>query len=64
MVGRGSYEEQERHTFFGISQTHCDGPGEHLKCVAEANQILVNIHYKNENTAVTFEAYITRIKDS
>ena len=46
MVGRGSYEEQERHTFFGISQSHYDGPGEHLKCVAEANQILVNIHYK------------------
>ena len=32
--------------------------------MAEANQILENIHYKNENTAVTFEVYDTRIKES
>ena len=40
-------------------RTHYDGPGEYLKRVAEANQILETIHYKNENTAVTFEVYIT-----
>ena len=43
---------------------HYDGPGEHIKRVTKANQILENIHYKNENTAVTFEVYVTRIKES
>ena len=32
--------------------------------MAEANQILENIHYKNENTAVTSKIYVTRIKES
>ena len=49
---------------FGNLQTQNDRPGEHLKLVVEANQILENIHYKNENTAVTFEVYDTRIKES
>ena len=30
----------------------------------KANHILDDIHYKNENTAVTFEVYDTRIKES
>ena len=30
----------------------------------EANQILDNIHYNNENIAVTFEVYVTSIKES
>ena len=49
---------------FGNLRTHYDGPGEHLKCVSKANQILENIYYKNENTGVTFEVYVTRIKES
>ena len=49
---------------FGNLQIHYDGPREYLKRLAEANQILKNIHYKNENTAVTFEVYVTTIKDS
>ena len=32
--------------------------------MAKANHLFENIHYKNENTAVTFEAHVTRIKDS
>ena len=32
--------------------------------MVEANQILENIHHKNENTAVTFEVCATRIKES
>ena len=32
--------------------------------MAEADKILENIHYKNENTAVTFEVYVTRIKEA
>ena len=47
---------------FGKLQTRHDGPEENLKRVAKANQILENIHHKNENTAVTFEVYVTRIK--
>ena len=49
---------------FGNLRTHCDGPGEHLKRVAKENQILENIYYKYENTAVTFEIYVTRIKEA
>ena len=49
---------------FGNLRTHYDGPQEHVKCVAKANQILENIHYKNLKTAVTFEVYVTRIKES
>ena len=45
-------------------QTHHDGPEDNLKRVAKVNQILENIHHKNENTAVTFEVYVTRIKKS
>ena len=41
-----------------------DGPGENLKRVDKSNHILENIHYKNENTAVTFEVYVTRKKES
>ena len=48
---------------FGNLQNHYDGSGEHLKRVDEANHILENIYYKNENTAVTFEVYSTRIKE-
>ena len=32
---------------FGKLLTCYDGPGEHIQRVVEANQILVNIHYKN-----------------
>ena len=49
---------------FGKLLTHYDGTGENLKCGSESDQILENIHYKNENTAVTFEVYFTRIKES
>ena len=49
---------------FGNLWTHYDGTGANLKRVAEANKILENIHYKNENTAVTFEVYVTRIKEA
>ena len=49
---------------FGNLRTHYDGPGEHLKLVAEANHILEKIYYKNKNTAVTFEVYVTMIKES
>ena len=48
---------------FGNLRTHYDGPGEHLKRVTEENYILENIHYKNKNIAVTFEVYVTRIKE-
>ena len=64
MARRGKYEEQERHIFFGNLQTQYNVPGEKLKHVAEANHISENIHYKNENTAVTFEVYVRRIEDS
>ena len=49
---------------FGNLRNHYDGTGEHLKRVAKTNHILVNIHYKNESTAVTFKVYDTRIKKS
>ena len=49
---------------FGNLRTNFGVPGEHLKLVAEANQILENIHYKNENTAFNFEFYVKRIKES
>ena len=45
-------------------RTHYDGPGEHLQRVTEANQIFDTIHYKKKNTVVTFEVYITRIKEA
>ena len=44
---------------FQNPRTHYDGPGEHLKRVTEANQIIDAIQYKNENTAVTCEVYMT-----
>ena len=50
--------------FFGDLQTHYDVPGEYCKRVAEANQILENIHYNNENVAINFEFYATTIKES
>ena len=37
---------------------------DHLKRVVEENQILENIHYKNENIAVTFDICAMRIKES
>ena len=48
---------------FGNLRTHSDGLGEHLKHVAEENEYFGNICYKNENAAVTFEFYSTRIKE-
>ena len=42
-------------------RTYYDGPGEHLMCAVEANKILNEIYYKDENTSVTFEIYVTRI---
>ena len=50
--------------YFGNLQNTYDEPGEHLKPVAEANQVLENIHYKNETIVVTFEVCATKIKDS
>ena len=32
--------------------------------MSKADHILENVHYKNENTVVTFEFYVTRIKES
>ena len=49
---------------FGNLRNHYNGTGKHLKRVAKSNQILENIHYKNENTTVTFEDYVTSIKET
>ena len=49
---------------FGKLQTHYDVPVEYLKFVAKSNHILEKFHYKNENTAVNFEVYVTRIKET
>ena len=63
-LGEVSTRNRNGIKYFGNLQTHYDGPREHLKHVAEANQILENIHNKNKNIAVTFEVYVTRIKES
>ena len=63
-LGEVATRNRKGTQYFGNLQTNYDGPGYHLKRVAEENQILENIHYKNENTVVTFEAYVTRIKES
>ena len=62
-LGEVSMRNRKGTHFFGNLKTHYNVPGEQLKHVAEANQISVNIHYKNENTSVTFEVYVRRIKD-
>ena len=49
--------------YFENLQTHYDGLGKYLKRVVKANHILENIHWNNENTALTFEVYTTRIKE-
>ena len=49
---------RNRTQFLGNLRTHYDRPVEHLKRVAKANQILENIHYKNENTAAEHSNYI------
>ena len=53
-LGEVSMRNSNSTQSFGNLRTHYDGPVEHLKRVAEENQILENIHYKNENTEVTF----------
>ena len=63
-LGEVATRNRKGTQYFGNLQTNYDGPGYHLKRVAEENQILVNIHHKNENTVVTFEVYFTSIKDS
>ena len=62
-LGEVSMRNRNGTQLFRNLQTHYDGPREHLKRVAKANQILGNIHNKNENTAVNFEVYVTRIKE-
>ena len=60
-LGEASTRNRNVTQSFGNLQTHYDGPGEHIKRLDKANQIMENIHNKNENTAVTFEVYVTRI---
>ena len=45
-------------------RTHYNGSGEHLKRVAEANQILDSIYYKNKKSAFTFEVYVIIVKEA
>ena len=61
-LGEVSIRKSNGTQSFGNLITHYDVPGEHLKRVTEANQILVNICYNNANTEVTFRVYVTRIK--
>ena len=50
-VGEVDMRNRNGTQLFGNLRTQYDGPGEHLKRVAEENSILENIHYKNENIA-------------
>ena len=63
-LGEVAMRNRNGTQLFGNLQTHYDGPVEHLKHVSKANHILETIHYKNENTAVNFEVYVTMIKES